>query len=389
MNCLIISCFEFYELRVSHLKKYFEDNGFNCYYLTSSFSHLQKIRTTPQIENSFFIDVINYKKNLSLRRVLSHIQFSLKAYKKTKVLNPDIIYLLIPPNYLIHLLSRYSFKKNKVLIVDIIDLWPESIPNVFLKTKFSIIFKWWSNLRDLNLPKASKIIVECEYYRNKIREIIDDNEIETLYLAKCDTYIPNTIQEYKSNLRFCYLGSINHLIDIKLILKFFRELIEYNILIEVIIIGDGDQSDYFQKELKAIGCDIKFYGKVFDEKIKMKIMSDCHYAINIMKPTVFVGLTMKSIDYFHYGIPIINNIKYDTSYLVEKYSAGFNINYEDSELNIIAKKISYLSLEDYQLMRRNSRQLFVDHFSKIAFYKRISEILDKDLEKVKNRTVNN
>ena len=43
----------------------------------------------------------------------------------------------------------------------------------------------------------------------------------------------------------------------------------------------------------------------------MKIINQCHYALNIMKKDVCVGMTMKSLDYFSFGIPIVNNIEGD------------------------------------------------------------------------------
>lgn len=41
-----------------------------------------------------------------------------------------------------------------------------------------------------------------------------------------------------------------------------------------------------------------------------------------MKDNVCVGLTMKSIDYFQHGLPIINNIQEDTTEIVKQYKVG-------------------------------------------------------------------
>ena len=48
-----------------------------------------------------------------------------------------------------------------------------------------------------------------------------------------------------------------------------------------------------------------------------------------MKKSVCVGLTMKSIDYFEFGLPIINNIKGDTWNAVEEYGIGINYRRRD------------------------------------------------------------
>jgi hypothetical protein len=44
-----------------------------------------------------------------------------------------------------------------------------------------------------------------------------------------------------------------------------------------------------------------------------------------MKELVQVNLTLKSVKYFSNGVPIINDIKFDTWDVVEKYEIGINI----------------------------------------------------------------
>ena len=68
-----------------------------------------------------------------------------------------------------------------------------------------------------------------------------------------------------------------------------------------------------------------FYGAVFDQMRKIKILGNCDFAFNMMKESVLVGLTIKSIDYFSMGLPIINNIKGDTWEIVRRYGAGVNV----------------------------------------------------------------
>ena len=53
----------------------------------------------------------------------------------------------------------------------------------------------------------------------------------------------------------------------------------------------------------------------------------------MMKPGVCVGLTMKSIDYFCYGLPLINNIPGDTWQLVEEHGIGVNCSEKTLETN--------------------------------------------------------
>ena len=96
--------------------------------------------------------------------------------------------------------------------------------------------------------------------------------------------------------------------------------------VELHIIGDGEKRKALIDAAKAAGANVIFYGKVYDRTAKQMIMDQCHAGLNIMKKSVFVGLTMKSMDYFECGIPIINNIKGDTWQFVDEYGIGVNIN---------------------------------------------------------------
>lgn len=82
-----------------------------------------------------------------------------------------------------------------------------------------------------------------------------------------------------------------------------------------------------------------------------------------MKNTVVVGLTMKSMDYFEAGLPIINNIHGDTWDIIANNKLGFN---SDNLSSIIDYDIS---------LRKNVRNYFEDNFSVDAFERNIDNTL--------------
>jgi glycosyltransferase involved in cell wall biosynthesis len=121
-----------------------------------------------------------------------------------------------------------------------------------------------------------------------------------------------------------YLGSMNHIIDIEGIRAVLRQL-QTKINVRLHIIGDGESREKFLKALEEDQIDYEYHGLVYDEAEKTRIFARCDCGINMMKNSVCVGLTMKSVDYFCYGLPIINNIPGDTWTLVEQYDAGVNV----------------------------------------------------------------
>ena len=87
-----------------------------------------------------------------------------------------------------------------------------------------------------------------------------------------------------------------------------------------------------------------------------------------MKDSVFVGLTMKSMDYFATGLPLINNIKGDTWEIVEKEGLGVNYPFSIEAL---------LGFSGKEETRRSVRRYFEDNFSGEAFVKRLDKIMEK------------
>ena len=205
--------------------------------------------------------------------------------------------------------------------------------------------------------------------------------IKTIYLSKNDelqNYCPSMID---NEISILYLGSVNNLIDIDLIIKILNAI--NNIKPVVLkIVGTGEKLE--ELEQKCLSNKLRYitYGAVYDENRKNEILSNCNYALNIMKKTVFVGVTMKSLEYFHYGIPIINNIVGDTYKIVQREHCGFNITDECE----VADKICGLTIEEYEKISYNARKVYNMHFSPVVFYEQITSFIN-EIQERKNEDV--
>lgn len=100
-------------------------------------------------------------------------------------------------------------------------------------------------------------------------------------------------------------------------------------------------------------------------------MRRCHYGLNIMKEDVRVGLTMKSVEYFAAGLPLINNIKGDTWDFVEMEEVGVNFKPE-----ILDETIEEIVCKQSDMERHiRARALYENLFSPWAFDKKIEEYI--------------
>ncbi|RDY31713.1 glycosyltransferase [Lachnotalea glycerini] len=371
MKMLIISCFDWYEKRTKTIIDYFQKQNMEVIYYTSDYEHIKKeyVKKSEQIN---YIHAIQYKKNFSIKRLLSHYVFSKRVYKILNKHVPDYVYILIPPNSMLKYAAKYHKKHSGTkLIVDIIDMWPESMP-INMKIANCIPFIIWKDLRDKNLKEADWVFTECDLYQEILKKYISNNKISTLYLTKPKTVNINShYYADSSKIVLVYLGSINNIIDIDLIcVLIYRLSKERKVVLK--IIGKGEKKSEFIKRAQEAKAQVIDEGVIFDDVLKHEILSKSDFGINIMKKQVYVGLTTKSIDYLSTGLPIINNIGGDTEYLIEKYKAGFNI--IDENVEGVAFKI----LSDFdtrQEMRENAYKLYHENFTENEFRKKLDHYI--------------
>ncbi|MCM3150850.1 hypothetical protein M3611_02415 [Priestia megaterium] len=373
MKIVIVNCFDTYKERINLIYEYFVSKGNEVHIVHSNYMHFKKDYIAYESsENYHYINTRPYKKNLSIARLLSHYQFATDAFKKVEELQPDILYAVIPPNSIAKKASDYKERHtNTKLVFDLIDLWPETMP--FGNINSFPPFILWKNFRDTGIKNADLIITECNLYQSVLRRRLRDKNTQTLYLAKEDidysVKIDNNLPTDIFNI--AYLGSINNIIDLDLIPKILKELNEIKPTY-FHIIGDGESKEKLITKIMEYNVKIIDHGKVYDYNQKKAIFDKCHYGLNIMKESVCVGLTMKSIDYFQHGLPIINNIQADTTYFVENYNIGFNIN--SNNVKEVSKKISLLDTNSIIKMKQNSKDLFTQFFSETAFKGRMDEL---------------
>lgn len=365
MKIALISCFETYNIRTDQVEAYFIDKNVQVDRIQSNFAHRNKAKIDTSNKKIKYISVPKYVKNFSITRLFSHFVFSIKVFWHLKKNDYDFVYCLIPPNSLVFFIS---FLSNKFKIYyDVIDLWPEAMPLGRFKN-FKLL-KLWSGLRDRKLNRASHIITECNYFKEHIRNQTEITNLSTIYFYGGEAISTNNIFKENLNIKFVYVGSINNLIDIDLLILFLKEF-SNNLIFN--IIGEGEKKDFLIENLKEIGVKVNDYGVVFDDQVKADIIKDSDFGINLMKDSTKVGLTMKSIEYFRFGIPIINNIPSDTWNFVEENEVGFNIHTQN--IKSISQALYLLNPEEYFEMKENVKYLYQKNFSKDEFVNKMNNI---------------
>lgn len=327
---IIVNSSSTFEYRVNLFKSVMEEQGAEVLIVGSDFDHIKKCKRNSDDPKRVLLTTIPYYKNISLQRIRSHLKFSKDAYNYIKDKQCDLLYIVIPPNLQSSIAKKYkeSYPDTKI-IFDIIDLWPESFPN---DNTDKFPFTVWGNVRNKNLNIADKIIIECNLYHKYLKNYCDKSKLQTIYWCH-EAETPEQTKAVEENIKTIvppddkwvlgYLGSINYIIDIDKICSVIKTL-QQSRPVTVKIIGDGVNVENFLSSLRATGAEVVNYGKVYDFNKKLEILGTCHYGINIMKSTVRVGMSMKSVDYLQLGVPVLNGIPGDMEDIVFTYHCGVN-----------------------------------------------------------------
>lgn len=367
-KAVLISCFDWYRDRVIYYEKYLHEKGYDVQVWMSDYNHFKKVRVTP-IEGCNYIHVYAYKKNLSIARLLSHFDFGEQMYGVLKNERPDVIIALVPPNSVSYICGKYKKHHPEIkLIFDIIDMWPESYTASRLIER---PFKLWADRRDNNLKYADHIFTECCLYQEFL-PIDCRDKMSELYLFRDSSAFTDIPKWNGREIKIGYLGSINNLIDIPLIeelIGFLTKLMK----VKVHIVGGGSNAQNLVEGLNRVGADVENHGVIFDKDKVRSIIGQCHFGLNIMKSSVCVGLTIKSLDYFQMGLPMLNTIKGDTSKIIEEYGCGYNVR-SPQKCSVL---LHNLDETNYKLLRNNTQKAFIDKFTLDSFTKHMTAGLCK------------
>ena len=352
--------------------KYFSHRGFDATVLYSNFSHsLKKFR---YFKNEDFtpISTIDYRSSLSLKRILSYLIFSFKVFKYVRKSKFDTIYVNLPPNILAIavLLSR---KKGVKIILDILDLWPESFPqgkSIFKKVILLVLSKILGFIRGITIKKSDYCITESEFFFNKLN-LNNKKGSKTILLKKFQNE-SLTFHNLSNELSIVYLGNLGNIYDFDSLFKIIKG-VEKTRLVHLHIIGLGPISDWFFSELDNLRINYTYHGASFDENLKRDILHPCWFGFNGYKDNTEVSLSYKSIDYLSYGVPLLNSAKEDSYKLVSAEKIGFNFSPKNIDELII--KLSTISLPEVIEMKKKSYRVYQQKFSGESYYEEMDLVI--------------
>lgn len=376
-----------------YFSKYLRGEKVNTRIFSSSKIHNSHVNfNTGDLYNEENIDGVDYTfiktsgyKGNGLKRIFSFLQFSYNCLKTMRILikgeRPDIIYASSPELFSTAVALEFGLRNNIPTVVEIRDLWPESVVEYTRLTRKNPIIRILYRLERWIYEKADLIVFTFEGGPDYIRMKNWDKESGgNIDLEKC-RYINNGVEVDKfdqyakeftiedsdlqsDKFKVVYTGSIRKVNSIGLLVDAAKILTDDGIDdISIIVFGDGTEKEALIERCKNLNLNNIVFKDRVDKKYIPYILSRANMNIFVGQDDAMnkYGLSLnKLFDYMASGKPILSNIEsgYDN---IKKYECGIIVH--SNSAKSIAEgilKIKTSSRASYDYMCNQSKKAAED-----------------------------
>lgn len=355
---------------------------YNVTLVTSKFCHILKshrdeIKSLGDI-NVVLLDEPGYRVNVGLGRLKSHHEFC-KNFEKFMLSTSgeySVVYSaypLIRTNYILgKLKERLGFK----LIIDVQDVWPESIMGpipVLSNTVGKLILSPITKYANLTYAFADALVAVSNTYMERANiKNLDNQYKKVVYIGADQLHFNSEIkQSNPKKIIATYIGTMAGSYDLETLV---RASTLCHKQVDIQFIGTGPHEDRLKQLNLKLGGYVKFRGIMSYDKAMLELKSS-DIAINPIRSTAQQSITNKLSDYFCCGLPILScqeNLE-----VCELLAQGGGIHYQCGNADELAKKLIFLA-ENREVVREMSiinKKIAKEHFLRESSYMKIIELI--------------
>lgn len=352
--------------------------------VTTDFNHSHK-RYYEKDEvahpNQVCLHVPSYKKNLSVKRIWSHLVFAkkVKEYLSSLDERPDTIYCTMPSSSSAYVCARYCKKHGVKFVIDVIDLWPDSLlPLVKGKAIIKALLYPWTYLTRYAYRSADVIIGESVKYASEAKKYNDKAEMCPIYLGidmqiinKVKSNNPVVLDKPKDEIWIAYAGSLGVSYDFQTLLDAVKS-IHTQFKCKLWFIGDGVKHDEIANFVVANGLNAEITGFLDYEQL-LGYLGYCDIAINIFRENTKVVYSYKFNDYVAMDCFVLNSLEGETAEMVDEYKIGRNFDFVDQKLSDVLSD-TITNWQYYSGWRGNAQRLISEKLDKENIYSVVRDI---------------
>lgn len=377
-------------VRHYYFSKYLQKNGHTVKIFTSSKIHntdinmirdksLYKEEIVDGIEYTF-VKSRDYKGN-GLQRILNMVELPFQMWKTMKLFfkkeKPDVIYTSSPDLFVAFFALVFGRKKKIPVVVEVRDLWPESIVEYKRMSRKNPIIQVLYQLEKWIYKKADRLIFTMpggkEYIKDKgwdkaidlrkVHHINNGVDLEEFEANKKKYFLEDEDLKSQTIFKAVYVGSIrlvNHLEDIVNAAKILKKKQVDDV--KILIYGDGTEKEMLETKCKQMGLPVVFKGRVEKKYIPYILSCSDLNIINIQKNNlVKYGCSWnKLFEYIAGGKPILCN--QPTAYdLIREYKLGVSKEFSVEEYSEQILAFSRMGVEEYEEYQKRFEKIKMEY----------------------------
>lgn len=361
--------------RMKNIYELLNEKGYEVKILTTEASYPNK--NLYEDQNFWISDALNEDENIyrvhvkkrefafnMINRLLFYLEFTWKMIFFV-LLNKerfDIIFVSSPPIFIgfAGVIAKLRYRAKMVL--DIRDLWPESLKGVGVFNYRPIIW-FFTKVEILLYKTADAIVVNSPIFQQHIQQVAN---VKSEYII----YIPNGAREFelqdartnKEKFKAIYAGNIGLAQDVDFLKALAYQLNKEQVHLS--IVGYGIKFEELKKYVEEHHLHyISFISPTIREKCLELNREHDVGVLALKKEEVFdTVLPGKLIDYMTSGLPCIASVSGFSKKLIENYEVGYITEGED--VAEVVKQILHLKNNPHicQQMKLNSKRLIKENF---------------------------
>ena len=399
-------------LRFWTLCRVLAGRGHDVTWWTADWSHRRKSprRPVPRVvleEEGFGIRLVPvkpYHGNVSLARLKSHRDFgrnlerqATEAVASGQLDRPDIVLASLPPLEGPEAAARLARRLDAVLVVDLMDLWPETFerllpgPEWVRRFLSPLLLGGMQRRRRALLESADGISSATRAYADSaLRDVTVSATERPPYICHHGAYLaeyPTPLRPHPLDvpaagdatrpLKCVYAGSLEQGQDLETVLAAARKLSAAGTAVEIHVAGTGKLEAKLKAEAAAIAgpSRVVVHG-LLPRGAYSALLTDCDVGLVAVKPESLVAVPYKACDYAAAGLALVNALPGELAELVDRHRAG--VPYVAGDPASLAAVLGELSADRGRLLdlRQGARRLAEDAFDREQTYPRFVRWLE-------------
>jgi glycosyltransferase involved in cell wall biosynthesis len=391
------------------LAKALAGRGHEITWWTTSFDHFSK-RHVPELLSADRVAVaeryeivpihaIGYRKNVSLRRILSHYHAAFLLFRAFIGADPpDIVVASFPTPEMALVSVLYGRVRGVPVLIDVRDLWPDVFVDMFprfFRGLARLLFFPIALTARIALSRASAITGNTEEYvdwgvrsaRRARREV--DQVFPMSYMTEEPTFEriqnANAFWDGMGVLSFadpkafniCFAGSITNHFDLITVIRAAGMLREKYPEIKFVLCGVGALLESC-REAASANPNVLFPGWVeFPELWALLRRSALGLAPYKNTSNFTLNIPNKPVEYLSAGVPLLSCTNGPLRHLIETSGCGTSYKEGDPEALCSAIERFYTNRRELAFARERASEAYQQRFDSVRITNRIEQLMER------------